>query len=150
MASFEKRSGFIFDNRRSLGNLVQGGRWLGAPLFQSAFGLAYGLLRWPVLFSALCGGAGLLISFYWSIDHPFFDCVPVKTVVAADLEHRDLTPVNQLAERARMNLQILGYFGNRHHPAGRGIAARSGLHCGLNFRYRAIRATLGERFPFSK
>jgi len=26
----------------------------------------------------------------------------------------------------------------------------AGLHCAMNFRYRAITAALGKRFPFSK
>src|ERR1035437_7745908 len=60
------------------------------------------------------------------INHPLFDCIPVKTVVAADLESRNLTPASQSIHCAQMNLEILGYFGSRHDPAGRGIAA--GVH----------------------
>src|SRR5208282_2978994 len=77
-------------------------------------------IRWPVLFWHLRS------TLHLSISHQLFDFILVKTVVAADLENRDLTPANQFVERVPINPQILRYFGNRHDRAGRGIVA--GLH----------------------
>ena len=71
--------------------------------------------------------ACLFLAIHLSVDHPLFDCIPIKTIVVADLERRNLTFANHSIDRGPMNFQKLGYFGNRHDAAGRGIVA--GFHC---------------------
>jgi hypothetical protein len=86
--------------------------------------------RWHARLTRPNGEANACLVFsaiHLSVDHPLFDCIPIKTIIVADLERRNLTFANHSIDRGPMNFQKLGYFGNRHDAAGRGIVA--GFHC---------------------
>lgn len=45
-----------------------------------------------------------------SVDHPLFECVPNKTMVAGDLERWNLTLASEFVDYVGMNLQMFSYF----------------------------------------
>jgi hypothetical protein len=61
---------------------------------------------WPIQFppGMMKPRRACFFSIHLSVDHPFFDCIPVQTVVAADLEGWNLTFVNHSIDRRLMNL----------------------------------------------
>jgi hypothetical protein len=68
-------------------------------------------------------GAAFLQHLSCSVSHQFLDFIPVKTVVSADPKSGNQTVASQSVHRGQANVQIVGYFGNRHEARGRGVVA---------------------------
>jgi hypothetical protein len=100
----------VIRHTRSRGNLVARRLLTGfAPLFQWAAGWR---MRVPPLSLARFSFRSALSL---QVLYPTVDLVPVKTVVAADFQARNVIFADQSIDRAPMNVQVLGYLNSRHH-----------------------------------